>query len=104
MVYRGEDTNNYLKELKDVFGAMPIEDTIEKEGFCYINLTQLMQKDEIENIRIKLCQRYMTAADYYDLKSFLYFTQENINRDAFFTKCKSVNRERLPFRFSDNSI
>lgn len=61
-----------------------------------------MLQNEIEETRIEFCQRYMTAEDYYDLKSFSYFTEEGFSKENFIKECKLEDAKKLPFRLLNN--
>lgn len=98
MVYRNNTYREYLEELKSKYNATPIKSTIEELGYCYMNLSKKMQEKEIEEVRLQLCQRYMTAIDYYELKSFSYFSEKLLTKDEFLEICREKNPQKLPFR------
>lgn len=98
MVYRNTSYVDYLKELRQKYGAFPVENSIEEKGYCYMHLSEEMQLEQIEPLRVELCQRYMSADDYYDLKSFSYFSGSILSKEDFFNKCNKADKTKLPFR------
>lgn len=100
MVYRNTSYVDYLEKLGQTYGASPVENSVEEKGYCYMNLSEEMQLEQIEQLRIELCQRYMSADNYYDLKSFSYFSESILSKEDFINKCNTADKSKLPFRVS----
>lgn len=93
-------TDEYMKKLED-FGAFPVEDTLKSEGYCNMHLSSTLQSGQVNEIRIRICKKFMSADDYYDLKIFSYIPFLSLDRSAFYEICRNNDSTKLPFMWDE---
>jgi hypothetical protein len=97
VVYRDESTRSYLRSLRNL-GARPVaEGSLEKQGFVDLHLSN--DFDWLNSLErcLRIGQSFMTARDYFDLKSFSYFSR-SLSWPQFEALVAQTPKEILPFR------
>lgn len=98
VVYRdGTSASTYLRSLRDL-GARPVaEGTLDTLGFADLHLSK--DFDWLNSLErcLRIGQSFMTARDYFDLKSFSYFPR-SLNWPKFEALVAKTPKEILPFR------
>lgn len=93
---RDKNTQLYLDELKKL-GAEPVENNFLSTGYSRMHLSKQISFEKSEEYRIKLCKMFMSHDDYYDLKSFSYWSN-SFTREKFDEICLK-NKDSLPFSY-----
>lgn len=97
-VYKNNNqTDHYLNELYLKYKATPIENSIDEKGYCNMNLSPELPFSSLTKICTEFCQEFMSAQDYYDLKSFSYFNKTQFSYDTFLVHCNTLDTSTLPF-------
>jgi len=92
-------TDNYAKlflnEIERI-GASAVNNKVENTGITELNLSNELSNQEAKLAAITISKRYMSVQDYYDLKSFNYFSRDYTYLD-FKNHIKLLSNEKLPF-------
>lgn len=95
---KDKNTNLYLAELEQL-GAYPVNDNYRHLGYSNMNLSNEISFEGAEEYRLMISKYFMTHDDYFDLKSFSYFSRK-FTRDAFNEICSKSDPKFLPFDYS----
>jgi hypothetical protein len=92
----------FLREVAEV-GARPVDpNSAATGGVTHLHLSSEISAEMAERLSLDLSRRYMTADDYFDLKSFSYYPR-GYTRADFLRDVEASSPERLPFQPTDRS-
>ncbi|MET0622783.1 MAG: B12-binding domain-containing radical SAM protein [Pyrinomonadaceae bacterium] len=99
-VYRfGPESAMYVEGLR-ADGARPVDPAaLERDGFASMHLSDAICFERSLEIASQVRRRFMSARDYYDLKSFSYFPRGFTYSD-FLGACAMSDLGKLPFDYS----
>ena len=99
-VYRfGPESVRYVSGLRSI-GASPVEaDALERDGFARMHLSRSIYFERSLQMASEIRRQFMSARDYFDLKSFSYFPR-GFTYSAFLSACANSDRDKLPFDFT----
>ncbi len=90
------DTRNFLQSL-DVLGCRPVDEkSLLKDGISILHLSKELDYNTANEICLQISRKFMSAQDYYDLKSFSYFPR-NFNYSDFMQVVSRCDPDELPF-------
>jgi hypothetical protein len=99
-VYRfGPESVRYVEGLRE-YGASPVDDAaVERDGFARMHLSRSISFESSLEIASQIRRQFMSARDYFDLKSFSYFPR-GFTYSEFLSACAMSDRDKLPFDFT----
>jgi Radical SAM superfamily len=99
-VYRfGPDSGRYVEGLH-TYGASAVKaDALDRDGFARMHLSRSICFDRSLEIASEIRRQFISARDYFDLKSFSYFPR-SFTYPQFLSACANSNRDKLPFDFT----
>lgn len=97
IVFRyGEQSLQYLDRVR-TFGASPVHASdLDDQGYAHLHLSPEIDHAAAVEYSLQLSREFMTANDYFDLKSFSYFPR-SLTREKFDGIVSSMDRSQLPF-------
>lgn len=96
VVYRtGSGTEAYLSELATMGASPASRDDLAKWGYSEMHLSPAFDRTASLARSLAISRSFMTARDYFDLKSFSYFPR-SLSWEKFSAICRSASEE-LPF-------
>lgn len=84
-----ERVSGYIEQLC-TYGASVSHSPI--EGVTHLNLSRQLDFDASMEMSVKIGKQFMSAEDYYYLKSFSYFSR-NYTREQFFSDCRGIEED-----------
>lgn len=93
-----------LIEAMEAQGARVVDATAaDRTGISSMHLSSEIDADEAEGISLDLSRRYMNDDDYFDLKSFSYYSRY-FTRQEFDADVRGSKRETLPFALVTSTV
>jgi hypothetical protein len=89
-----DDSSHFVQEVGQ-YGASAMESEI--KGVTYLNLSEEIDFYKSLDISKQISREFMTAKDFFDLKSFSYFARDYKYSD-FLTDIEQVNQEEVSFK------
>lgn len=99
---KDEGTKLYLEELKNL-GAEPVNEEFYLKGYTNMHLSQEVSYEISEEYRIHISKLFMSADDYFDLKSFSYFPK-SFQKSQFLDICHNADISKLPFNLQGEKV
>lgn len=91
----GYDTN--LDILKEKNAYVYVKDELKNKGYANIDLSDDIALNNIDSIMREFSQEFMNARDYYELKSFCYYSTDYKFKD-FMNEVEKLDPSLLPFK------
>jgi hypothetical protein len=90
------ESDEYLDSLRTL-GAVPIDETdLAHNGYASLHLSRSIDYETAQHLSIDISKRYMRKIDYFDLKSFSYFSRR-LTYEAFQRVIADCPDRDLPF-------
>ena len=102
VMYRyGHASQDFLRQI-EFHGARAVsESDLETKGFADIHLSDELSNQDATISANELARKFMSARDYFDLKSFNYFPRE-MTFESFNEMTVGASEDMLSFRLSDS--
>jgi len=98
VIYLGVETNRYLEYLKK-FGTVSVDDSLKKKGYVNLHLSKNMDFSKSVLVSKIISKKFMTDKDYFELKSFSYFSRR-FTYEKFNEIAKNISSDNRSFRLS----
>jgi uncharacterized protein YifE (UPF0438 family) len=97
IVFRyGGESLRYLQSIAE-HGAYPVdENDLDRLGYAHVHLSSEMSHEAANETACYISRRFMSQADYFDLKSFSYFPR-GFSRRNFSDLVATIPEADLPF-------
>ncbi len=97
VLYRyGQTSHDFLQEIKSYGAKAVCEADLDHKGFAEMHLSDEFSHQAAKTASLRLSKEFMSAQDYFDLKSFSYFSRE-LTFDEFMKNLKGIPHDLLPF-------
>jgi Radical SAM superfamily len=104
IVYRtGNDDSQFIEELSRSGASLSSGNTLETMGYSFVDLSEEIPAHRALQLCRDVSKRFMSAKDYYDLKSFSYFS-DSLSYSKFLSRCETATEHELPFHFHRNLL
>jgi radical SAM superfamily enzyme YgiQ (UPF0313 family) len=100
-IYRYNGVEEYLQSIKEVGASLVSEDSLNENGYAFLNLSDSITFVNANKISKRIRQEMMSEKDFFDLKSFSYFDRYYSYID-FENDIKEVDHSSLPFNINAN--
>lgn len=95
-------SQDFVSSIVKAGGRLVDEESSERTGIAQIHPSSEISNSDSEILSLEASRRYMTDCDYFDLKSFSYYSRDYTRAD-FDSDIKSCNVSLLPFRLASSA-
>jgi hypothetical protein len=102
VVFLDENSKDFLSKIAK-YGARPVnDDSLLSNGYVNLHLSDEIDFDRSCYIARQISKEFMSDRDYYDLKSFSYFSR-NLTFNTFKNIARSIPPENRPFKIDEEN-